>query len=143
MTLAFMALFTIIIAEYISVKLGKHLLYPLLILGTTSVLYWHYTESIGEGDLRYYLLIQFLPLVAIPLILLFMKPTFSHGKMYWWLLLAYVLAKLLEHFDSAIYDMLSIVSGHTLKHLAAALGMLLLLRCYNKRAKINHPNLIK
>ena len=93
MTLAFMALIAIIIAEYLSVNLGKCLLYPLLMVGGSSVLYWHYTESIGAGDLRFYILVQFLPLIAIPLILLFMKPTFTYGNSYWWLLGTYIIAK--------------------------------------------------
>ncbi|KGJ90136.1 ceramidase domain-containing protein [Colwellia psychrerythraea] len=136
MTLAFMALTAIIIAEYLSVKLGKRLLYPLLITGGASVLYWHFTESIGAGDLRFYILVQFLPLIAIPLILLLMKPTFSHGNRYWWLLASYIIAKVFEHFDPFIFTVLTAISGHTLKHLTAALGMLLLLNGYNKRNKV-------
>jgi len=62
-----------------------------------------------------------------------MKPIFSHGNRYWWLILAYIIAKLLEHFDEAIFEVLSVVSGHTLKHLLAALGMLFLLNGYKKR----------
>ncbi|NQZ21487.1 MAG: ceramidase domain-containing protein [Colwellia sp.] len=136
MTLSFMALIAVIIGEYISLNMGKRLLYPLLILGGVSVLYWYYTENNGSGDLRFYILVQFLPLIAIPLILLFMKPTFSHGNRYWWLLLSYVLAKFLEHFDDFIFEALSTVSGHTLKHLVAALGMLLLLHGYKKRTNM-------
>jgi ceramidase len=136
MTLAFMALIAIIITEYLSVELGKRLLYPLFIVGGATVLYWDYTESNGAGDLRFYILVQFLPLIAIPLILLFMKPTFSHGNRYWWLLLSYIFAKLFEHFDTFIFEVLTALSGHTLKHLIAALGMLLLLNGYKKRKKV-------
>lgn len=136
MTLAFMALIAIIIAEYLSVNLGKRLLYPLLMVGGSSVLYWHYTESIGAGDLRLYILVQFLPLIAIPLILLFMKPTFTYGNSYWWLLGTYMIAKVFEHFDKFIFEVLTALSGHTLKHLIAALGMLLLLNGYNNRQKM-------
>ncbi|MEY8212987.1 MAG: hypothetical protein RPR97_00750, partial [Colwellia sp.] len=136
MTLAFMALIAIIIAEYLSVDLGKRLLYPLLIIGGASVIYWDYTENNGAGDLRYYILVQFLPLIAIPLILLFMKPAFSYGNRYWWLFLTYILAKLFEHFDKFIFEVLTAISGHTLKHLIAALGMLLLLNGYKRRKKI-------
>ena len=78
MTLAFMALTSIIIAEYGSVNMAKRMLYPLLILGAASVFYWDFTESNGVGDLRFYILVQFLPLIALPLILLFMKAKFTH-----------------------------------------------------------------
>ena len=33
---------------------------PLLLAGVAAVLYWHVTEQAGHGDLRPYLLVQFL-----------------------------------------------------------------------------------
>ena len=43
---------------------------PVLIgLGVLSLVYWNVTEAQGEGDLRYYGLVQFYPIVALPLIL--------------------------------------------------------------------------
>ena len=35
----------------------------------------------------------------------------------------YVAAKLLEHFDGQIFATLSVISGHSLKHVAAAIGV--------------------
>jgi hypothetical protein len=74
MTVALMALFSVIISEYISVRWGKRLLYPLLIVGVLSVVYWNMTEARGRGDLRLYALVQFLPLVIIPVTLLMYNP---------------------------------------------------------------------
>lgn len=136
MTLVFMALVAVIIGEYVSVNLGKRLLYPLLMLGGASVLYWYFTEYNGAGDLRFYLLVQLLPLIVTPLLLLFMKPAFTHGSRYWWLLCAYVFAKIFERYDAVIFESFSVVSGHTVKHLIAALGMFLLLNGYKKRSNI-------
>jgi len=48
----------------------------------------------------------------------------------------YLLAKLLEFFDPAILEALKIVSGHSLKHLAAALGLYVLWRGYRCREKL-------
>jgi len=45
MTMAFMALYSIIISEFVSPATGRRLLWPLLALGAFSVLYWAYTES--------------------------------------------------------------------------------------------------
>ena len=53
--------------------------------------------------------------------------------MYWWLSFFYLLAKVLEHFDDQIYSMLGFISGHSLKHIAAALGLWIVLNCYEKR----------
>ena len=133
MTIAFIALFCLIVGEYVAIKYAQRILYPLLVLGCASVFYWQFTESNSVGDLRFYLLVQFLPLILIPLILLFFNGRYSHGKRYWWLLCFYVLAKLLEYFDGEIYSALHIISGHSLKHLFAALGIWLLLQGYQKR----------
>ena len=128
MTFAFMALFSIIIGEFISSQLGKLVLWPLVIFGVFSVFYWHNTESNGEGDLRLYLLVQFLPLLLIPLILLLFKQSFTRTSGYWLLLLAYVFAKVFEYFDEAVQNSFFILSGHSIKHLIAALGVFFLLK---------------
>ena len=65
MTIAFMALFAIVIGEHIDPKIGLHVLAPLMVVGAGSVLYWHLS-----GDLRPYVVVQFLPLLLVPLILL-------------------------------------------------------------------------
>ena len=133
MTIAFMALFSIIISEFISIRSGKALLLPLILAGMLSVVYWHISEIRGEGDLRFYALVQFYPMLAIPVMLVCFRPKCSHVQAYWWLLLFYMSAKVFEHFDGEVYDMLGIISGHSLKHLCAALGMYVLLLFYRRR----------
>ena len=133
MTIAFMALFSIIISEFISLRSGKALLLPLILAGILSVLYWHFSEIRGEGDLRFYALVQFYPMLAIAIMLVFFRSCCTHVYAYWWLLLAYVVAKLFEHFDAEVFDVLGFISGHSLKHLTAALGMYVLLVFYQKR----------
>ncbi|MGZ5052474.1 MAG: DUF6962 family protein [Methylobacter sp.] len=123
MTISFMALFSVVIGEYISVSLARKLFIPLLALGMASTVYWQLTEQAGRGDLRPYGLIQFLPIVLIPLILCWFKPRAHNKKYIWGLIGAYALAKLAEQFDPQFYQALGwTVSGHSLKHLFAALG---------------------
>ncbi len=133
MTIAFMALFAVIIAEFVSVRAAKFSFWPLIVFGVFSVVYWHITETNGEGDLRLYVLVQFLPMMVIPLILLFFKSKFTNTIGYWLLLCAYIFAKAFEHYDEAIYTFLPFISGHSLKHIIAALGVLLLLTSYSNR----------
>ncbi len=133
MTIAFMTLFSIIISEFISIRSGKALLLPLILAGILSVVYWHFSEIRGEGDLRFYALVQFYPILAIPIMLVCFRSKCTHVHAYWWLLLAYIAAKLFEHFDGEVFDMLGFISGHSLKHLTAALGMYVLLVFYQKR----------
>ena len=133
MTIAFMALCSIIISEFISIRSGKALLYPLIVAGMFSVLYWYYSEIQGNGDLRPYILVQFYPILAIPVILACFPSKCTHVQAYWMLLIIYVIAKIFEHLDHEIYNMLGFISGHSLKHLTAALGMYVLLIFYQKR----------
>lgn len=122
MTIAFAGLFAAVIGEYRSVALGRRLLPFFFVIGLGSVVYWYWTESQGVGDLRPYAIVQFLPMLAVPAIILVSKRRRDIGRYVWFMIAYYVLAKLLEHFDAFIYDQLAFVSGHSLKHIAASLG---------------------
>ena len=119
MAIAFMSLFSFFLYEHVSTRLGVWLLWPLLAIGIFSVLYWIYTENQGHGDLRLYALVQFLPVLLIPLILVLFPSKRYQKKYLWYLIGMYALAKVSEHYDDEIMAMLS-VSGHTLKHIFAA-----------------------
>ena len=125
MTIAFMALFSAIIGEYISTRLASKLFVPLLILGMISVVYWQVTELNGHGDLRAYALVQFLPIVLIPLILCLFESTLDNDKYIWAIIGAYAASKLMELFDTELYSLIGLISGHSLKHLSAAFGVLI------------------
>jgi hypothetical protein len=125
MTIAFMALFSAIVGEYISIQLASKLFAPLLIFGVASVIYWHVTELNGHGDLRAYVLVQFLPIALIPLILWLFDSKLNGGLYIWGIIGAYTASKLMELFDAQIYSALGLLSGHSLKHLAAAFGALI------------------
>lgn len=133
MTIAIMALVSIVISEFVSIRLGTILLIPFVAIGILSVLYWYWTETTGNGDLRPYVLVQFLPMIVIPVILVCFDSVFTKTSSYWLLLSAYVIAKLCEHFDREIFSVVGLVSGHTLKHLAAAVGIYLLLVSFRRR----------
>ncbi|MDQ7015225.1 MAG: alkaline phytoceramidase, partial [Gammaproteobacteria bacterium] len=133
MTVAFMALFSIVLSEFVSTRFSKSSLILLVAFGVFSVVYWHITELNGAGDLRLYILVQFLPMVLIPLLLLLCCEKSVYLSGYWALLFWYVVAKLCEYFDQAIFDLLGVISGHSLKHIAAALGVLFLLLAYRRK----------
>ena len=60
-TIAFMSLFSFALAETVSCRLGRMVLFPLLFTGILSVACWYWGEIHGSGDLRLYALVQFLP----------------------------------------------------------------------------------
>lgn len=132
MTLGFMAFTAAIVGENISLASAKKLLWPLLIAGVLSVFYWQETEQAGAGDLRPYGLVQFLPMLLLPLILLMFPSRFDSNKWIWLAMVAYGLAKVLEFADVPIYEFLGL-SGHTLKHLAAAVGAWCILEALRRR----------
>ena len=136
MCMVFMALFSMVISEFVGDRIGYVLLYPLLVLGMASIYIW-----IEFNDLRLYALIQFYPILAIPIILVFFKSKYDNTLGYWVLLMAYALAKVLEHYDNPIHDHLRIISGHSLKHISSAIGLYILLHGYVKRNKIEDENL--
>lgn len=120
MTLAFVGLTALVISEYLSSKLASRLLWPMLCAGMLSVAYWLWTETRGSGDLRWYLLVQFLPLLIIPLILWLYRGRSDWTPTLIGMLILYVLAKSCELLDSEIYAYGNIISGHSVKHLIAA-----------------------
>jgi hypothetical protein len=128
MTIAFMALFSIVISEFINEGLGRKLLLPLLIVGLLSIVYW-----LVFNDLKVYVLVQFYPIVAILISLIFFQSVYTLKLGYWLLVLAYIVAKLFEHFDGVTHQAFGWLSGHTLKHIVAALGIYYLLVSFQKR----------
>jgi hypothetical protein len=133
LAITFMGLFAAIIAERISVKVGLVSLAPLVALGTVSVLGWYAGERRGAGDLRLYGLVQFFPILAVPLIVLLFPSGYTRSGDLLTVAVFYGLGKLCELSDARIFSLGSVVSGHTLKHLAAALSGYWLWRMLVKR----------
>ena len=135
MTIVFMSLLSATLSEFVSLRLGGILLGPLLITGVASVLWWHYTEMQGAGDLRLYILVQYYPMLLIPLILiLFPAAGYRRGvpqlvRVLTW----YVIAKACDLSDRSIYVFTGFVSGHTLKHLAAGAATIYLVRLFQSK----------
>jgi len=127
MTIAFMSLLSIIVGEHVSERLGRRLLWPLLVIGAASVFYWDYSESQHAGDLRLYGLVQFLPMLLIPTILLTYRSVFDQTRFIWVVFLLYALAKAFEQLDATIYGWGEVISGHSIKHVCAALGPIVLI----------------
>jgi len=123
MAAGFMALVSLVLGERVSWQLSQRLLWPLVIIGVATVAYWAWTETRGVGDLRPYGLVQFLPVVLMPLLLLLFPGNERSAKWLWWTFAGYVVAKLAEQFDGAIYDALGL-SGHSIKHFVSSLAVL-------------------
>ena len=121
MTIAFTGLCAIVIGEYIDVRVARRLLLPLLAIGAGSVGYWLHAESLGTGDLRLYAAVQFLPMIVLPSLMMLYRGRSDLAPYVAWVIACYLLAKIAEQYDTALLAV-SGMSGHSIKHLVAAVG---------------------
>lgn len=129
-----MALLAAVLLERIPLKRPNLLLIIFVSLGAASVVYWYWSEQQGAGNLNYYIAVQFGALLLVALLVGFYSSRYSRAHDLYGVLGWYGLAKIAEIFDEPIYQISGIVSGHTLKHLLAAMGVYWLIRMLRLRA---------
>jgi hypothetical protein len=133
--IAFMALLSAVITERVSVGAGLWLFPVLQAAGIGSVLLWRASELRGRGDLRFYAAVQVYSILVLLLVLL-LPAKYTRGYDFAVVVAFYVLAKILEETDKQVFALGHIVSGHTLKHLAAAAAGYWILRMLTSRAVV-------
>jgi hypothetical protein len=132
MAIVFMSLLAAIVTERIGLRAGLGLMPLLLFIGVASVLQWRVSELRGAGDLRFYAAVQLYSVLFL-LIALLLPSRYTRGRDFAVVAGFYVLAKILEALDRPIFELGHIVSGHTLKHLAAAGAGYWILRMLQRR----------
>ena len=131
MTLSFAAILALVVEERVSPPAGAILLWPALAIGVFSLLLWRWTD-----DLRLYFWVQFFPALAV-VSLFFLYPPKYTGTFYWIAAgLFYAIAKVFEFADEPVYSANGFLSGHTLKHLAAAAACFAILRYFQVRQPV-------
>lgn len=133
--MVFMALLAAVIGERISVVAGLGLFPVLQAAGIGSVLVWRSGELHGHGDLRFYAAVQVYAILILLLVLL-IPAKYARGSDLVVVVGLYVLAKILEESDHQIFALGHLVSGHTLKHVAAAAAGYWILRMLQKRKAV-------
>ena len=104
------------------------LLVLLSVVAAASVWWWWVTNRPGPGDLRPYLLLQTAPLVLVPLWQMQAQRPRAERRAFGLAIALYVLAKAAEVSDHALHASLQPISGHTLKHLLAAMAAVVIVR---------------
>jgi hypothetical protein len=135
-TIALMALISAQVVDRVSVRAGLALLVPMVLAGAASAIYWIATERAGAGNVLPYAVVQGYAVVILLVFALTLPSRYTRGSDVYWVFAGYVIAKLLEHFDREVLALGNLVSGHTLKHLAAAVAGLVLCRMLWRRALI-------
>jgi hypothetical protein len=119
---ALMALLAGVVTERISLNRAKTIAPLLILAGMGSIFYWGWA-----GDLRFYWLIQYYSIIALPL-LCFCFPM-KGDKYVYGLVIFYVLAKLVEMVDGQIFSLThQVISGLTLMQLCGAVGVYFIYR---------------
>jgi hypothetical protein len=138
MTLGFAGLVSAAIAERVDLRLGLRALWPLLLVGVITVVYWYATERAGRGNIIPYAAYQTWSIAAIVLLIAaFPARRYSHGGLLAWAAVWYGLAKVFETFDLQVYRLLNgTVSGHTIKHVLAAGAVFAVVRQLQRRSAI-------
>lgn len=133
MTLAFMGLFAALVSEHLGAQFERPVLIPALLIGIVSVFWWRHTD-----DLRVYVWVQAAPLIAIPFVLVMFPGRYTHRTYLLYGLGFYALAKVAEYYDRETYALTSLfLSGHSLKHLLAAMAPLFLYLMLRRRRAIS------
>lgn len=123
MTIAFAGLVSAQIAERIGPRIGVALLLPMLAVGAASVFYWIATERAGVGNVLPYAILQGYAMFGVLLLALTHASRYTRAGDIYWIFAAYLAAKVTEALDGPIWQATGhLVSGHTLKHVFAALA---------------------
>jgi hypothetical protein len=133
MTSAFGGIIGLAIATRVSDRAGLASALAILILAPFSIAHWHQT-----GNLWLWSVIQGGGMLA--LVLLAFRPAIPNAIpiQLGWIIALYVLAKVLELSDHQIYEWSQqTVSGHSLKHLAAAAAAWPLIQALRQPSKVN------
>jgi len=133
MTIAFMGLVSSQVVDRISVRAGLVLLGPMLLLGLASVVYWIVTERMGAGNVLPYALLQGYVVIVLLLKATLHRSRYTRANDLYFIFGWYVLAKLLEFLDAQVLAYSHVVSGHSLKHVAAAAAGLVACRMLTQR----------
>lgn len=120
MTIAFGGLVASQVADRVDARAGVGLLLPLVLVGAATIVYWRWSERGGAGNVMPYVVLQAYAVVMLLWLVIVERSRYTRGGDLFWILGWYMLSKLLEALDAEVQAMGHVVSGHTLKHVAAS-----------------------
>lgn len=131
MVVAFSGVFLLLVTDRFSRELSLRIFWPLLAVSIASVVYWKYGDN-----LRPYISLQFGLLIFTFAIAIFTRGNRIRNSAVFGMAGLYLAAKVLESNDARIFAVLGeSASGHSLKHLLAALAVAVFVRRFEARAR--------
>jgi len=91
--------------------------------GAATVIYWHFSAALGAENVLPYFALQAYAILAVLVLLGCCPPRYSHGRYLLLTLALYGAALATERLDHPLFALGQFVSGHTVKHLLAALAV--------------------
>jgi hypothetical protein len=114
----------LVLADRVNPAFARRALVPLTVFSLASVLWWAFSEAIGEEDVQLYFMVRVLPAVAI-LLAVVLRPSRYTGT--GWLVGAIVgegVIVTFERLDHQIFALTGgLASGHNLKHVAVGITL--------------------
>jgi hypothetical protein len=117
-TLAFAGLFAWVLGDRVHPRWVRATLWPGVLAALGALALWS-DGGTGTGVLWPYALVQTIPLVAIPLLLMLFPGALS-GSRFALALLLYVAGLACQALDAELFALGGLVSGHTVKHVLSA-----------------------
>ena len=136
MGVAFVSLFFAILIDTFNFSKGlKSLFIFSVLLGLGSTIHWVVTR-----DLRFYIWVQLTPILTAILVPILFRVISLKLRYLIYAAALYIIAKITEVYDQQIYSVTGeLLSGHTLKHLLAALAIYQLVLAYKGRTENGSP----
>lgn len=135
MIVAFMATVALLAGDYAGRSVNATLVIAEL-AGMASLAIWRYAD-----DLRLYGVVQAFPALMLILLPLFFRSRYTRGGLLAYVVVFYVVAKVCELFDRQVYAATQqLVSGHSLKHIAAAAASMAIVAWLRARVAIAGGN---
>ncbi len=135
---AFMGFLTALLVEHLqgaTRRYAGYLLFPLAVFSAVAIWWWYST-----GDLSLWVWVQVAPMLAVVLVLALLPGRYTHRRYLGYALACYAASKFLELGDARVMEWTGgIVSGHVLKHLAAALGVWFFYVMLRERGTLKPP----
>jgi hypothetical protein len=133
-TMALAGLLLSQVGDRISVRAAIALIVPAIAIGAASVWYWHATDNLVP-----YVVAQLYAAIATLFVAIAFRSRYTHGSYIFWAFAWFVVSKVCEAYDEAIYRTLHVVSGHTLKHFAAAAAGFAVCAMLARRTALSRP----
>lgn len=133
--IAFMGFFTALLIEHASganKRVAHRLLVPSVMFSAAAIWWWYET-----GDLSLWVWVQAAPMLAAALVLMLLPAPYTHRRYVGYALAWYAVAKVVEVLDVQLMHFTGgLMSGHAMKHLAAAAGVWCLYVMLRQRSAI-------